>query len=178
MRIITLITYILLLTSCSSSDDFSIKKITLKDRTGRATYSVTLPDGWTYKEGLPTTDTTQPNGILVASDGLELTFYTFPQEQRISPEAQVARWQQQTTEEPVITPLSFGGYRGLLFETSETVGVALSLPQLHLNVLTDPQKKADITLKATGTKESILRNSDEIIALTHSFGLIEEIPGP
>ena len=178
MRIITLITYFLLLTSCSSNECPIIEKQQIPDRTGRPLYRAALEPGWQLTSEMPNSDTTVPNAVVWVEEDLSITVYNFPQEKQIPPRAQIERWKKQlpTETETLTTPVSWSGYEGLFFEAPTVLGWAFSVGSVHYRHLTDPEKRADVTLKATGTPEAMTRHREAIEAFAHSFEMIEEIP--
>lgn len=140
--------------------------------------------------------------FIVEEDGtIRIALHNFPSrsiEQRIPPAAQVARWQKQITDiDPaaiVIQPISFSGYKGLHFEgagrkedsSTMVLGWSLQLADVHYRALTPSsdqpdtnetrERRADVTIKATGPKKLVERHKEEISAFAQSFELIEEIP--
>lgn len=155
------------------------------DRAGHPTYQAMIEKGWrridpTREENLE--DTTKPICTLFL-EGIKITIHNFPGEQRISPQAQVARWKNQLknldSANYRIEPVAWGGYAGLFFEgygESAVLGWALSLPPNHCRLLDDPQARAEVTIKAIGTCAEIQKHREAIIAFATSFELREEIP--
>lgn len=139
--------------------------------------------------------------IIDDNETIRIAIHNFPSEkieQRIPPAAQVARWQRQLENiDPsslTIEPLSFSGYKGLYFEgvnrsgdsPTMVLGWSLQLADIHYRALTPSsdqvdtpesrEKRADITIKATGPRTIMEQHKEAIAAFAQSFELIEEIP--
>lgn len=154
-------------------------------------------------------DSTLPNcTFLIHEHGqsIRITVHSFPSdalENRIPPNAQVARWKRQFTEiDPIsitVVPKAYGGFAGLLFEASgqlkdllfEGSGAvyawSMQLDPHHYQILsylsTTQQKRqlylqmrADYTIKAVGPVDLMEKNHEEISNFAHSFELIQPIP--
>ena len=106
-------------------------------------------------------------------------------------------------EESGITPQAFSGYTGLKFkgvgrlkpeinnapstqQDTTVVGWSLQIGKDHYRTLSHPPKpsennlyremRADVTIKAQGSKELMQEHEEDIITFARSFELIEEIP--
>lgn len=138
-------------------------------------------------------DTMLPIAVFMI-DGIRLTVHNFPSdslEQRISPYAQVARWEKQFSSldsSSDTTPVAWGGFSGLLFEASGAINknpttmlaVAMQLPSEYYQTFKENevnrQKRADYTIKVLGSPEKVQANREELLAFIESFELIDEIP--
>lgn len=170
-------------------------------------YRVRVPDSWIRHDPLPgdgVVDTTKALCEFILMEGPEtirIAIHNFPSkqlEERIPPEAQVARWQRQfesleATESQVV-PQAFSGYSGLFLTGVGTMqgrptmvlAWALQLAQEHYRTLThsiipeikknEDQMRSDVTIKAVGPKGLMEKHKREIIAFARSFELIMEIP--
>lgn len=175
-------------------------------------YRAKIPSHWMRKDPDPNqsnSDTTQSIcefSIVEQNDQtIRITLHNFPsaiQEDRIPALAQIARWKRQfSTLHPssiLITPQSFAGYAGQLFEgtglqNNEEISImawTMQLAQEHYSMLmlkiqmaqTPAEKrkmaqmKSDFTIKALGPKNLMEKHRRAIIAFARSFELIEEIP--
>ncbi len=130
---------------------------------------------------------------------IRVTIHTFPitqSQHRIPPQAQIARWKKQFDElDPLTTrviPESHGGFSGLYFEgegllkgqPTKILGWSMQLAncyerQLHQEKqFLDSCKRADYTIKASGSPLFIDQHRLAILAFAHSFELIDELPSP
>jgi len=132
-------------------------------------------------------DTTLPIVEYWIENEVHITVHNFPSErleERIPPMAQVARWRRQigdlVPEEEMVKPVSHGGFAGYSFEAPGVMGWALQLDQEHYRVLSqrnsDPQMKADVTIKVVGPPHLCQIHRRDIIDFANSFELIQEIP--
>lgn len=154
-------------------------------------------------------DTTKPLcEFIIEDEGAEevhITIHNFPTtklEERIPPEAQIARWKRQFTELDLTTlaviPQSYGGFAGLLFEGSgiqkekhtTVIAWAMQLAPEHYSTLSFllstiyssqkqeyfRQMRSDYTIKAVGPTALMKKHRQAILGFAHSFELIEEIP--
>lgn len=127
-------------------------------------YQARFPTSWKIMEneaGL--TDSIQPATTLLLPNGSKITLHLFREE--VPPRAQVARWQKQFPESKV-TPLSHGGYQGLLLEGEGILAVAMQLSP-HYN-----HTFPDYTLKATG---DVATYRNEILQFIQTFELSQEL---
>ncbi len=184
-----LLLLIILLCGCSSPEESHASRYQeLRGRNFDSIYRIKVPHTWSRNDPKsPPTDTT----LAICEfniDEIRITIHNFPSYEindRIPPGLQIARWRQQivpTAE--YITPQSFSGYAGFLFEASnEKNGVMGWIMQLgteqysRLTLPDVPQEwRSDITIKAQGPKELIQKHRLEIISFARSFELIHEIP--
>lgn len=212
-----LILILILLTGCSETQNLplnSSKMITAQEINGRnkeAVYRAKIPSDWIRKDPLPNdliTDTTKPiSEFFIPGENqqqIRITIHNFPTERpedRIPPEAQIARWKRQFSRlDPSsvqITPQAYSGFSGFLFEGSglitdaytAMIGWAMQLAPEHFSVLSakiqmsPPQEaqdlyqmRSDFTIKATGPKLLMEKHRRDIINFATSFELIHEIP--
>lgn len=168
-------------------------------------YRVCAPVDWIRYDPLPDesiVDSTKSNCEFLIHEGpnsIRITVHTFPiieSDKRIPPQAQIARWKKQIVDLDIMTTTIFdeshGGYSGLFFEGEGTVhdiatrvmGWSMLLAsgyerQLGLGRHPDDHfKRADYTIKASGTPEMMDRHRNAIIAFAQSFELIDELPTP
>lgn len=170
-------------------------------------YRVQAPISWIRHDPLPTDslkDTTKflcEFIIMDNDDIIRIAIHNFPSlliSDRISSQAQVARWQRQITSlDPLTTytiPQSFSGYSGLLFfgegkmDEKEVAILSWSLqiaPEHYRNLQQEEltknpsiysQMRADVTIKAVGPKHSMRKHKQAITKFARSFELIREIP--
>lgn len=162
-------------------------------RDERVIYRVRVPEGWEYRlpEGaMYLTDTKLPLGEVFIREGdqeIRITIHNFPSreiEDRVPPMAQISRWRRQIDdlESENVTPQSFSGYVGFLFEGRGTeksvMGWTLRIGNEHYYRLKTPNLRGDVTIKATGPNAMIEKHRKDIIAFARTFELIEEIPSP
>ncbi len=171
-------------------------------RNGRPAYRIKVPSAWHKQPTAPLeqmTDTKQAICTYVIQEGshsIRITIHTFPSktiEDRISPQAQIARWKQQfeklEPETVSVAPQAYSGYAGLLFEGTgmlhgeHTTVMALSMqlaPEHYRHLLynkpVEVDLRADFTIKAVGPAEIMSLYRSALIAFARSFELIEEIP--
>lgn len=146
-------------------------------------YHADVPFHWERVETLTDlTDTKTPICSYKIGDDI-LTLHNFPYteiENRIPPEAQIKRWQDQIPHGIYdITPLSNGGFGGFRLEsTNEEKGMiayAMQLTPVIFRSFNDPDLKADYTIKFTGNLDSIDLNRRDIDAFALSFEFIAPI---
>lgn len=168
-------------------------------------YRARLPSGWIRNE-FPVTEsiyeTTKCNcefTVVDGNDSARITIHTFPIDDvhpRISPEAQIARWKGQFSYlDPLSTTVSSessGGFSGICFEgegivEGQKTGIiarSMQLAPVYDNALKQERipearrKRADYTLKATGSPAVIEKNRGEILRFFDSFELVDELPAP
>lgn len=164
----------------------------------RPVYHAKVPDSWTQidpdrKSSL--LDTKKPIVSFLIADQLILHVHTFPSqkaEERIPPEAQVARWKNQCqTEDCRFKKIETGGFYGYFFEANhngqKTCAWCLQLDfdhyqTLHFNAQTVEEEEhykqmaADYTIKVTGPAPLVEEHQKEITLFADSFELIQEIP--
>lgn len=193
-----------------SGRDEGIKKNSAYHRS--PIYRAKVPSNWKRKDPDPSesiVDTTKPLCEFIIDDGngerVRITVHNFPSEsseERIPPNAQVARWKRQFTDLDLTTlslkPQAYGGFSGVLFEGSGTLADepvtmmawTMQLAQehysalsFHLSLSRSPeerhslkQMRADYTIKAVGPRTLMIKHHRDIVAFGHSFELIQEIP--
>ena len=201
---------------CSCADQSPVNLIPMQEIKGRDydgkrfnVYRIRAPLSWIRRDALPEEsllDTKKSicEFLITENDEIiRIAIHNFPSEeieQRIPPNAQIARWQRQfeilQPEGTVTIPQAFSGYNGLKFKgtgkinkaNSESImlGWALQLDKEHYRMLSHPstpaennlyrEMRADVTIKATGPKELMEMHEEEINHFARSFELIEEIP--
>lgn len=169
-------------------------------------YRVKTPKGWIRHDPLTDEsifDTTKSLCEFIIFEDPEsivrISLHNFPTEdleQRIPPQAQIARWKQQfeTLYTPNVIPQAFAGYAGLLFTGFGTIkgqevmvmGWAMQLDERHYRSLSNPanqeeairwrQMRGDFTIKAVGPKNLLEKHHEDLILFARSFELLEEIP--
>ena len=124
------------------------------------------------------------------SGEIKITIHNFTSksiEERIPPLSQIMRWKKQfeelDQESVTITPQSYSGFTGLLFEAtgflngkSQTmICWSMQIAKEHYRILENEQMKADYTIKIVGLKGLVKDKTSEIIKFARSFELINEI---
>ncbi len=134
---------------------------------------------------------------------VDLTIHNFPidtLDERIPPEAQIARWKQQIDEMNLSTvqvkPQAFGGFVGLLLQAEgikqrkplAMMAWTMQLaPQFYtaLELLDTPEKHsftrqlhADFTIKIVGSPSLLAREKEKIERSARTFALLDELPQP
>ena len=170
-------------------------------------YRAKVPQNWVRIDPSPQDsifDTTKALCEFQIKDGAEsirITVHNFPTdtiEERIPPEAQIARWRRQFSfldpTKASVESQSRGGFTGLQFEgtgiikseSKTMLGWSMQLAVEHYRTLKSighndskgyiKQMSADYTIKAIGPVEMMKNNWDSIIGFARSFELINEIP--
>lgn len=155
-------------------------------------YRAIVPQDWIRKEPLSAetlADTTKANCEFLIREGedeIRVTVHTFPfieEQQRIPPQAQVARWKKQLIDlDPLsvkVNPESHGGFSGLYFEgvgKQMVMGWSMRLASVYVQRLSTTDRLADYTIKVTGSPSAIQQNYQEIFRFGQSFELIDELP--
>lgn len=198
----TILLLLLFLTSgCSTSDTYN--EILWTEIEGRdngislerkPTYRAKVPKEWVKKNAESNEsifDTRKSLCEFHLPENVHITIHNFPSNQlndRISPQAQIARWKRQFDQwDPTsfsIEPQSFGGFVGFVFEGSGMIngesitmmGWTMQLGVEHYRHLNCSQMRGDFTIKAVGPNESMQEQRQAIVAFARTFGLIEEIP--
>jgi hypothetical protein len=131
-------------------------------------------------------DTTLPICSFVVGNVL-ITFHNFPYsslEQRIPPSLQIERWKAQfQVHNGDVSPVAHGGFGGFRLEVQDPfgkamIGYAMQMTPLLFRVLSNPQIKADYTIKAVGPISEIEAEKYAIDAFANSFELKDPIPSP
>lgn len=168
-------------------------------------YRACVPSHWIRQDPLETesiADTTKhicEFYIRENKEFIRITIHTFPiikEMMRIPPQAQVNRWKEQFEELDLVatqtTPYAHGGFSGLFFKgrgilqgnTIEVLGWSMQLASVYDRQLSqgrkplDGNKRADYTIKASGSPHLMVKYRSEILAFAHSFELIDELPSP
>lgn len=197
---------LLLLSSCETqtADKQFYTPIQARD-TGNSSerpflYRIALPSNWETKaDHKSVQDTMLPIAEFVYHDNhgdIRLTVHNFPyvsQDQRIPPEAQLARWKKQLDplNEQLTTRQAFAGFVGLHLWAEGYLQNTLSAmsawsmqlaPELDRELMHtkgfDPQTRSDITIKATGPLRLMEEKQEEIASIARSFELITPLPNP
>jgi hypothetical protein len=170
-----------------------------------AIYRALVPLNWVRQDPLSTesiADTTKSIcEFYIQEDGqtIRLTIHTFPfmqSNQRIPPQAQIARWQRQFEEidrlATQVHPDSHGGFSGLYFEGQgllqgqpvKVIGWSMQLASVYVRQLNQEGsfpnscQLADYTIKASGPPSLMDQHRAAILAFADSFELIDELPTP
>jgi hypothetical protein len=164
--------------------------ITLCGRDGGAPiYQAGIPPSWKRinpKSHQILTDTTLPICSFEAGNIL-ITVHNFPYtslEQRVPPLAQIERWKGQFgLQDGDVTPVAHGGFGGFRLEGYDPYGTgliayAMQMTPILFRSISNPQIKADYTLKAVGPSSEIEAEKGLIDAFAKSFELIEPISSP
>lgn len=165
-------------------------------------YRIRVPEGWQHRPAPDESsifDSRLPLAEFVIEEELIVSIHNFPissGRSTIPPEAQVARWKRQfdrlEVEATEVFPESFGGFVGLLLEAQGEIGGerkaflawAMRLAGEHASALSSVegnkgcQMRGDYTLKVSGPQLLLDKYRDQLIAVAHTFELIEEIPRP
>lgn len=194
--------FCLILCSCSSNETPTLQTLEILGRSDPLTlssktliYRMQIPEGWNVEfpdKEASLIDTKEPL-LTLKKELVTVTFHNFPASHlsdRIPPIAQVTRWKNQLN--PIdesslqITPFAVAGFVGLQFDASGThkgtptriLAWSLQLtPELFQKLPeTASQQKADWTLKAVGSPETILLLEPELLTIARSVELIMEIP--
>lgn len=206
-RCLILVLPTLLLFACESEDSYKSegKEEVIEGRDDGITlnrvplYRIIRPLHWKkneFSEGQSYQDTKLPIAEFLIQEELtvRITVHNFPPRQnegKIPPLAQIERWKRQFEEPPPfqsITPQSFSGYMGFLYEgrgiiegeNAAVLGWALQIGAEHERILSKhkfpEEMRADITIKVKGPIEMVERHRPEIVTFARSFELLEEIP--
>ncbi|MCB1149536.1 MAG: hypothetical protein KDK48_05160, partial [Chlamydiia bacterium] len=145
--------------------------------------------GWTLEPAPPhedLSDTRKPLCVL-KSGSIVIYVHNFPYDsldERIPPEAQIARWERQSGKALEVKKIQSGGYYGLQILAPGVLARAMQLDAeqfQHLIIGSEKrflrQMRADYTLKAVGPADEIEQMYDEIHRLFDSFELQQELPG-
>lgn len=183
---------LLLLLGCSSpSPKTNAQWQEFSSREGILVYRALVPINWIRKE--PTGDLQDTRkaicefNVLDNEEEIRITLHTFPfseKEQRIPPQAQVARWKGQLEDlDPLsfqITPVSHGGFHGLFFEGEsqgmKMMGWSMALSPFYARRDLNSTLQADYTIKVTGSSEMINKHRKDLICFANSFECIQEFP--
>ena len=178
--------FCLSLVGCHEIEHSHTRKETFSGRHKEAhIYHAEVPLHWERIDTVADlTDTKTPICSYKIGDDI-LTLHNFPGtqlEQRIPPEAQIKRWQDQIPKGIYdITPLSNGGFGGFRLEAAnEEKGMIAYAMQLTPVIFrsfpeSEPDLKADYTIKFTGNLDSIEQTRADIDAFALSFELIAPI---
>ena len=153
-------------------------------------YRMQVPSSWERCEvDGSLVDSRLPICEFVIEEGATLYIHNFPGSGPIPPGAQVARWKRQFDHLDVavttVTPQAFGGFVGLRLEAEgeqegkniAVIGWAMEPAPDHRAALSDMgQRGADYTIKVVGPPDLVEMWREKLIAVAHTFELIEEIP--
>lgn len=170
---------------------------------GTSIYRACIPNDWVIlapESPDYLADTTLPIiSFNIPSEDICITVHNFPTqniEESISPQWQINRWQKQFAQIDATSmqsiPLIQGGFIGYLFEANGTIknkpksilAAAMQIiPEHYRSLQHDVRKeleykqmRADYTIKAVGSPESIKNKREEIVSFIESFELIHAIP--
>lgn len=168
-------------------------------------YRAVIPSDWTRKDPSPSesiADTTKPITEFSIQDGdqvITITLHTFPissEIQSIPAAAQISRWKRQFDTLDVAATHTeeeaHGGFKGIFFEgngllngiPTMVLAWSMQLAPAYVRILSqqknplDVKKRADYTIKATGSPPLLQKHRSDIVAFAHSFELIDELPSP
>jgi hypothetical protein len=215
LHIIAWIFLLIFLAACSSESPLQSPSFFWQEISGRddaknpardPIYRAKAHVDWIRRDPLPKEsicDTTKPLCEFLIKEGEEIiriTIHNFPTsriEERIPPNAQIARWkrqlEQQNPTDADVIPQAYSGYAGLLFigegalqgKPVKMLGWSMQLAQEHYQTLSSSrtpdeerlhrQMRADFTIKALGPKHLMEKHQHDITAFAHSFELIQEI---
>lgn len=181
-----------LLVGCQSEQIHQFPWQHIAGREHRPLYRAQVPSEWKRIDPSPLVslaDTTLSLCEFLIEDPqgtVRIAIHNFPThhlEQRIPPQAQIARWRQQNAlasgTSCRVLPVSHGGFTGLSLQGPGILAYAMQLAVPHFRILQQHQMFqccADYTIKATGPQELLIAHQDEIERFARSFELIEEIP--
>lgn len=178
--------FCLSLVGCHEPEHFQTRKENFSGRHKDAhIYHAEVPLHWERIDTLAElTDTKIPICSYKIGDDI-LTLHNFPYaqlEQRIPPEAQIKRWQDQIPKGIYdITPLSNGGFGGFRLEAANEnkgmIAYAMQLTPVIFRSFSENETdlKADYTIKFTGNLDSIELNRKDVDAFALSFEFIAPI---
>lgn len=149
-----------------------IKNQTFTGRYLPEIYHAEVPIHWIKIESeKDLTDTKLPIASYKIGTGL-LTIHNFPYaelDDRIAPEAQVKRWQNQFPNKLYdIETVAHGGFGGLRMETDEMIGYAMQLTPVLFRALgaDEIDRKGDYTIKFVGNADE---NREDVNHFAKSF---------
>jgi len=170
-------------------DDGDLSRISL--------YRMKIPSEWVRQDPSThesLTDTTKANCTFTwntPAGPIMITIYSFPYHdvnQRVPPEAQIARWKRQFQRLDIeqVTPQAFSGFSGLLFEGSgqldsedkTMMGWTMGISPMYTARLRAPElvhTRADWTIKIVGPANVMALYRSELFATARTFELIKEI---
>jgi hypothetical protein len=192
MKYITLF-ILVLFTGCSSQEDTKHTNYQqVKGRNQEISYQINAPKDWKKIDPeTPPLDTKLPICEFYIEDpegSIRITVHNFPSkslEDRIPPLSQIARWKKQLNmQSENITPQSFSGYVGYLFEGDDgetaMMGWIMQLGPQQYSRLTfqdiPAEWRSDVTIKAQGPLSLMQKNRHNITRFARSFELVQEIP--
>lgn len=191
---------LLLLVSCGSPPEIALPpRQEIASREHLPLYRASVPTSWEREDPSPSsplTDTKLPLTtfwIRENSQAIRITIHNFPSDtldDRIPPEAQIARWKRQfDTLNPLqttATPEAHGGFSGLRLEATgplddnETtvIGWSFQLAPTHYQHINDRHTRADFTIKASGPPTLMAKHRQQLLTFANSFEIIAPLPGP
>lgn len=179
---------------CQSEPLPQVETVFIKGRFSSAPiYQVKVPLDWaiTYpKSSQDLKDTTLPLLTLQIDGQITITFHNFPSqriEERILPEAQVARWKKQIQiKQSDLSSYSIEGFGGFRLEASgirdgkeeAVIAYAMQLtPQLY-KLIDSIDKRSDWTVKAIGKPSAILTYRQKIDEFVESLEWVDPVRLP
>lgn len=171
----------------------SYSVLAINGHSGKPLYEVSVPHSWIRKELAreSSLDTTKPIAEFFIPDRqIRITVHQFPfaeEKERIPPQAQIQRWQQQL--KPVdpaslqTVSVSAGGFVGMRFEgvgsfhnqPAAMIAWSMQLAKEYITDLNSKEMFADYTIKVTGPSSLVSQHRHEIETFAQSFRLIEEL---
>jgi len=194
LKLLLLLCLTLLVIGCSSQPSRpNTRWVEIAGRSNpQPIYRVKVPLHWQRIE--PTgdrQDTTVAIAEFSVDNKIRITIHNFPvssPEERIPPNAQIARWKRQFEKlNPTsvqVSPQAFSGYSGLVFEGNGEIkgqpatmlGWSMQLaPEFYRQPL-NANIKADYTIKVQGDPARIETEKKALFAFARSFELIHPIP--
>lgn len=194
------ISSLLLLAGCTTGDKtekhWTLHEICGRDKDHTLVYRIKSPKEWKIVHPEKNEDLSDSKKSLcefLIQDELgdiKITIHNFTSkslEERIPPLSQIMRWKKQfedlDKESVTITPQSYSGFIGLLFEATGKLNGqkqtmicwSMQIAKEHYRILQNEQMKADYTIKIVGLQELVKDKTHEIIKFARSFELIDEI---
>ena len=190
---------LIFLAGCSSEAPLPREVIWGRSSGAPPLYRAEVPASWEKlprEEGLE--DTTRPIASYLIREGaqaIRIAVHNFPayeKQQRIPPQANLARWRGQFEELKeshwAVKACSRGGFCGLMLDASgklrgeEARLLAWSMqmaerPWNALQLRGFSEKGADYTIKASGPLSLMNKHAPQIERFAETFELIEELPG-
>ncbi len=178
---------LLLLSSCETASTHTppLEFISGRNEDQQPIYTTIAPSHW---QKMPPesnlNDTMKPICEYCIDNTIRIVVHNFPSNnlsERIPPQAQIHRWQRQSGS-GMVTQECHDGFVGLRFETDTVLAWAMQLdPELYLN-LTGPvstdldlQRRADYTIKVTGSQELLEAHREDIDNFAQQFRLLNPI---
>lgn len=188
MKYLNLLLLFLLLSCSSQKDAKTAYYQDVKGRNDITIYRIKVPQNWKRIDPeTPPIDTKIAICEFFIEDpegSIRITLHNFPSQtidNRIPPGSQIARWKRQLPMvHENITPQSFSGYVGFLYEGDDgekaMMGWIMQLGPEQYSRLSPTELKSDVTIKALGPLPLIQKHRQKIVNFARSFELISEIP--